>query len=980
MGRSRSAIPGDGGRHNGDLSSADWLRHPDNIFECLVCPARKGRARIMKAYHTSAHISSGVHQRFSRAASRAKSRATQTPGLAGPVASNVMGKMWQPLPAELMTAEGGAFTATALYTIDSPPLVPILSANAPSTMSLEDSFPISGLLGATEGSRIGNSVSTSQFNVSDLSDTTAGDSDVDFVDQEFIWPNGDDSNSHADDFNIDLDAIASLKDAHRDSVSPTCSTYPWPSSALFLTDPLFSSPRLQFSEQQKKAVLNWASQLGAPNVPTYYALSRFQEKLKNTIGDSVTALTTGMGHKVYMQDIPHMIAKDYANPITRFAIWDYPIDGEGGASQVFHGSKMLMDMPSNLVVPTVCVNDRIFFVDELLQTSEGTYFIPHRFFYRLPKHAKLSGVGLTENGSSQVYEPSVRDLWSLGHKVVRTDVRPLTPDVDGILTIFYRRVLLFQMRKYASHMPHPLRVEADGRMVYTVPVILFMDDTSANISKQWNKHIVVYLSNAGLPREMLDKEFCTKFVASSPNASPMELMRAVRDSMDNALVAPAVTFDCKTGKEILTIPYLIFTASDNPMHAEQTSQAGLNANYFCRTCDVGGTRAQKKSNEGFSKIFEIGCIRDPDEMKRVIEQQLELCVLPGGSDKVDSVVRSNGIKEATVTPIINYITTKGKALRSRKSLTASQNGAKATTDDDEIQTKLSEELDALLKKQGINPLIGMPGFNMHLNTPTEILHTVLLGIVKYYWAQTIWILKGRKSMGLFQTRLVSTNWRGLNAPSTDAGYICQYHGSLIGKHFKGLAQVMPFLIYDLVAQDVLRAWNIIGTLVVLLWHTEIEDVEDYVMSLSRTIQDFLNITAKCSPGILIAKPKFHFLVHLPEFIRRFGPAVLFSTERYESFNHVFRLLCIYSNRQVPSRDSCNAFAALDRIKHVATGGYWHDPHTGTWAHAGQWILDFISTHDKYLGWLGLPKESTQKPGVTTCLSFIRLFTFPLEAL
>ena len=68
---------------------------------------------------------------------------------------------------------------------------------------------------------------------------------------------------------------------------------------------------------------------------------------------------------------------------------------------------------------------------------------------------------------------------------------------------------------------------------------------------------------------------------------------------------PVVTFDCKTRKEISIIPYLIFTASDNPMHAEQTSQSGLNTNHFCRTCDVGGTRAYKKSNEGFTKIFEV---------------------------------------------------------------------------------------------------------------------------------------------------------------------------------------------------------------------------------------------------------------------------------------------------------------------------------------------------------------------------------------
>ena len=80
-------------------------------------------------------------------------------------------------------------------------------------------------------------------------------------------------------------------------------------------------------------------------------------------------------------------------------------------------------------------------------------------------------------------------------------------------------------------MPHPLRVKAGDRMVYSVPLVLFMDDVSANVSKQWNKHHVVYMSNANLPREMLEKEFCVRFVTSSPHASPLELMQAVRESI-----------------------------------------------------------------------------------------------------------------------------------------------------------------------------------------------------------------------------------------------------------------------------------------------------------------------------------------------------------------------------------------------------------------------------------------------------------------
>ncbi|KIJ06683.1 hypothetical protein PAXINDRAFT_32095, partial [Paxillus involutus ATCC 200175] len=91
-------------------------------------------------------------------------------------------------------------------------------------------------------------------------------------------------------------------------------------------------------------------------------------------------------------------------------------------------------------------------------------------------------------------------------------------------------------------------------------------------------------------------------------------------------------------------------------------------------------------------------------------------------------------------------------------------------------------------------------------------------------------------------------------------------------------QVMPFVIHDLVPQTVMDGWTTLGELVVLLWHTKIDDVEVYLAQLTRTIEDFLNVTAICAPSILITKPKFHFLVHLPAYIRRFGPAIIFSTE------------------------------------------------------------------------------------------------------
>lgn len=176
--------------------------------------------------------------------------------------------------------------------------------------------------------------------------------------------------------------------------------------------------------------------------------------------------------------------------------------------------------------------------------------------------------------------------------------------------------------KYASLMPNSFRQKAGNRMVYAVPLIIFMDDVSGNISKQWNKHHVIYMSNANMPREMLDKEFCVCFVSSSPHATPMELMDAMKASIrfvqytvsgmtksdphfSKAAENGVVAWDCLYEEEVILRPYGLLWAGDNPMQAEECSHAGLSCNYFCRTCQVGGTKEYKRSDEGYQSLFEV---------------------------------------------------------------------------------------------------------------------------------------------------------------------------------------------------------------------------------------------------------------------------------------------------------------------------------------------------------------------------------------
>lgn len=216
----------------------------------------------------------------------------------------------------------------------------------------------------------------------------------------------------------------------------------------------------------------------------------------------------------------------------------------------------------------------------------------------------------------------------------------------------------------------------------------------------------------------------------------------------------------------------------------------------------------------------------PEETLAQVKEQIELAKLPGGTTKVQSAVASTGTRDAATSAIINRLLELGKQLRKREA-------GKPVISEADVRVRLGRELEAALDGHSlddhINPLLGMPSVDVHQDTPTEILHTVLLGVVKYFWGQTVWILNKNHSLNTFQMRLESVNKEGLNSPTLGAEYICRFKGGLIGKHFKSLAQVMPYLIYDLVPRSVLDGWTMIGKLVVLLWHTVIENTEDYLV-------------------------------------------------------------------------------------------------------------------------------------------------------
>ncbi|KAL0575645.1 hypothetical protein V5O48_006330 [Marasmius crinis-equi] len=509
-----------------------------------------------------------------------------------------------------------------------------------------------------------------------------------------------------------------------------CPTYPWLSRGAFLTHLLLSgSARIKYSEIRKKSILAWGKALGARNVPLLGALRTMQSEIEEMVSTTTEKVVSSSGTVFYINEVANAIANDFSNSITRLPMADYLEDGGREMSEMKNGRKWLVEVPHDMLTITVRVRGKLYFVGELLRCQNGRFFIPDRFFMR-----KV----VQEQGDQE--DSTSTKLCALGNDVQKTEngfvVSPQLVIIctDGF-TDTYKDILLSGdlecgftgcSQSFAAAMPHPRREQARGRMVYGVPLIIFLDDVSTNISKQWNKHHAIYMSNGLLPRAMVEKEFCTRFVTSSPHATPMELVRALKESIA-AAEHGVETYDCKYKEECLLVPHAHFWGSNNPMQAEECSHGGLRCNYFCRECEVGGTQAYKRSDEGFLSLFRPGIPRTPEKTTGHINELLRLSTLSGAQTKIKNYKEATGVSNSTSGAAMQAIVDLGKTLYDKANLESM--GMKK----EDVERQLQDEVARAVQGNGINPLIGMPGVDMHQDTLTEILHTILLGVVKYFW-------------------------------------------------------------------------------------------------------------------------------------------------------------------------------------------------------------------------------------------------------
>ncbi|KAF7311880.1 hypothetical protein MIND_00198900 [Mycena indigotica] len=250
----------------------------------------------------------------------------------------------------------------------------------------------------------------------------------------------------------------------------------------------------------------------------------------------------------------------------------------------------------------------------------------------------------------------------------------------------------------------------------------------------------------------------------------------------------------------------------------------------------------------------------------------------------------------------------------------------------------------------------------HADTPVEIIHTILLGAVRYVWHHLHSKQWSDEDRHLLAIHLESTDISNMNMPPMRAAYKIQYRNNLIGKDYKAIMQALVFHIHGICTPEQFQLVKATADLGAWVWVPEIDDMPTYIAQLKIAVANVLDAWDAVDPLRIIVKIKLHLLAHLAEDVEWYGPPVRFSTETQEGYNAIFRMCSINGNNQAPSRDIAAKFASMATVKHILCGGYWQSTTDGKWIQSGEETRKLLLTDPMFQRHLGWVQNSAPTPG------------------
>ncbi|KAJ7204988.1 hypothetical protein GGX14DRAFT_368317 [Mycena pura] len=695
-------------------------------------------------------------------------------------------------------------------------------------------------------------------------------------------------------------------------------------------------PRCRFTGAQLSLILHLLKCVGAKNVPSLKAF----RKLQNTLQTQFQNINSALGNIFYINDVRDTIARDLANPAVASKMQLYPEEVDGRISETWQADRWKEYSPS-LLTPMYSTGLKRFWIEELACLRDGRFAVPSAWIVRngvLTADARV----VTRSADSNV-------CWNYTDEKIIVPANTFDRDYGEILAEFGPDIVWTNMSGVPL-MPNGQRqlVDDDEDLV-VVMITAWADDVSGNKSKQYNKHMNMYVQNGCLPGRLLQQEYHVHYASTSPHASSGEQFAAFRDQVKSTELNPVRCWNAHKKRKtrfILRAPGL---PADNPQQSEEACHIGCQANHPCRKCHWGGTMAEKPTTEIYHKSHFPDIARNANEIRQCLQEQLRLAT-HGDKNGIAKLQTKTGTKDKIAQHWIEL------ALAKFKSIQDQDPGSNVATISPQVQAWLDEQ-----PGDKMNPLLDITGLDPSQDTPVELLHTVLLGVVKYIWHHMNTARWSDADRQLLAIRLQSTDLSGLSVPPIRGGYMIQYRNNLIGKHFKTLMQVLSFHVHGIGTADEFTLIKSVGDLGARLWIPEIDNMDMHLPQLNLAIANVLDAFDAVDPLRIIVKIKLHLLTHIPADIKRFGPAVHFSTEIFEAYNAVFRMCSINSNHQAPSRDISRKFASMERVKHWLSGGFWWNPQAKEWTRAGVSVRKILRDDpvcQRHLGWVSSkPREA-----------------------
>ncbi|OAV92443.1 hypothetical protein PTTG_27650 [Puccinia triticina 1-1 BBBD Race 1] len=399
-----------------------------------------------------------------------------------------------------------------------------------------------------------------------------------------------------------------------------------------------------------------------------------------------------------------------------------------------------------------------------------------------------------------------------------------------------------------------------------------------------------------LPPRVSNQQYNCHFLSTSNTSGPLELANQIVDELNDITKDGYFAYDCELQQEVLVSTVVLCFLGDLPMHAEVTNTplpgAALNP---CRICHLGVQKRSDKSGEDYIYHF-LGM----DSL--------------GNRDVVDyrkwseTIQRSHKLWEAA----LKY--SKNACIEESKSLGVQDVLKKA------FKSELAKIM-ALDKHQNhklFNRFLQLLGFDGCQDTPVEVLHVILLGVIKYiaidFLSNTIKPRHLNDLLGASQSFITDA----LDLPKINAAYLYKHHKSMVGKDFKIVLQCATFVFFQFMDEQQKELWCELCRMAPYVFQTHITDMQVYLKEMEILIDNLLLQLMKCNAR-WVNKPKFHMLIHLVHSIARFGPASLFATEKYESFNSILRNASVHSNRQHPGKDLAVLFSNFQCLRAILSG-------------------------------------------------------------